>query len=45
MEGLLPYKCMVTVPHIMVKLERMLDDRGVGLASFHCTSLIYGMKC
>ena len=33
---------MVTVPHIMVRLERMLDYRGVGLASFHCTySLTY----
>ena len=31
MECLLPYLCMVTVPHIMVKLERMLDYRGVGL--------------
>ena len=27
---------MVTVPHIMVGLERMLDYRGVGLARFHC---------
>ena len=34
MECLLP--CMVTVPHIMVKLERMLDYRGVGLGRFHC---------
>ena len=25
MEYLLPYLCMVTVPHIMVGLERMLD--------------------
>ena len=31
MECLLPYLCMVTVPHIMVGLERMLDYRGVGL--------------
>ena len=31
----LPYLRMVTVPHIMVGLERMLDYRGVGLASFH----------
>ena len=38
MECLLPYLCMVTVPHIMVGLERMLDCRGVGLARFHCTS-------
>ena len=37
MECLLPYLCMVTVPHIMVGLERMLDYRGVGLARFHCT--------
>ena len=28
MECLLPYLCMVTVPHIMVGLERMLDYRG-----------------
>ena len=39
MEYLLPYLCMVTVPHIMVGLERMLDYRGVGLARFHCTYL------
>ena len=25
MEYLLPYLCIVTVPHIMVGLERMLD--------------------
>ena len=37
-ECLLPYLCMVTVPHIMVGLERMLDYRGVGLERFHCTS-------
>ena len=30
-----PYSCMVTVPHIMVGLERMLDYRGVGLERFH----------
>ena len=30
-ECLLPYLCMVTVPHILVGLERMLDYRGVGL--------------
>ena len=40
MESLLPYLCMVTVPHIMVRLERMLDYRGVGLERFHCTNLI-----
>ena len=34
MEYLLPYLCMVTVPHIMVGLERMLDYRGVGLGGF-----------
>ena len=28
MEYLLPYLCMVTVPRIMVGLERMLDYRG-----------------
>ena len=27
---------MVTVPHIMVRLERMLHYRGVGLERFHC---------
>ena len=36
MECLLPYLCMVTVPHIMVGLERMLDYRGVGLERCHC---------
>ena len=36
MECLLPYLSMVTVPHIMVGLERMLDYRGVGLERFHC---------
>ena len=36
MECLLPYLCMVTVPHIMVGLERMLDYRGVGLERFVC---------
>ena len=39
MECLLPYLSMVTVPHIMVRLERMLDYRGVGLARFHCTGI------
>ena len=38
MECLLPYLSMVTVPHIMVGLERMLDYRGVGLERFHCNS-------
>ena len=27
---------MVTVPHNMVRLERMLDYRGVRLQRFHC---------
>ena len=39
MECLLPYLCMVTVPHIKVGLERTLDYRGVGLARFHCITL------
>ena len=37
MKCLLPYLSMVTVPHIMVGLERMLDYRGVGLERFHCS--------
>ena len=41
MECLLPYLCMVTVPHIMVGLERMLDYRGVGLARFHCSKVFH----
>ena len=36
MECLLPYLCMVNVPHVMVGLERMLDYRGVRLGRFHC---------
>ena len=36
MECLLPYLCMVTVPHIMVESEKMLDYRGVRLERFHC---------
>ena len=36
MECLLPYLSMVAVTHIMVRLERMLDYRGVGLERFHC---------
>ena len=39
-ECLLPYLSMVTVPHIMVGLERMLDYRGVGLERFHCSSIV-----
>ena len=41
MECLLPYLCMVTVPHIMVGLGRMLDYRGVRLARFHCTIFMF----
>ena len=37
MKCLLPHICMVTVPHIMVGLERMLDYRGVRFSEFHCT--------
>ena len=33
MECLLPYLCMVTVPLIMVGLERMLDYRSAGRIS------------
>ena len=36
MECLLPYLCIVTVPHIMVRLETMLDYRGVRLERFYC---------
>ena len=43
MECLLPNLCMVTVPHIMVGLERMLEYRGVGLATFHCTFDLTGL--
>ena len=43
MECLLPYLCMVTVPHLMVRLERMLDYRGVGLVRFHC-NMVYGAR-
>ena len=45
MEYLLPYLCMVTVPHIVVGLERMLDYRGVGLARFHCSRLEVSSTC
>ena len=31
---------MVTVPHIMVGLERMLDYRGAGLERFHCKCIV-----
>ena len=43
-EYLLPYLCMVTVPHIMVGLERMLDYRGVGLGRFHCISAVHTVQ-
>ena len=43
MECLLPYLCMVTVPHMMVGLERMLDYRGVRLARFHCIYLLINL--
>ena len=42
MECLLPYSSMVTVPHIMVVSERMLDYRGIGLERFHC--IMYDMS-
>ena len=45
MECLLPYLCMVTVPHIMVGLERMVDYRGVGLERFHCMSNVPTCVC
>ena len=44
MEYLLPYLCMVTVPHIMVGLERMLDYRGVGLARYHCIECSWSLE-
>ena len=40
MECLLPYLSMLTVPHIMIELERMLDYRGVRLEGFHCIIII-----
>ena len=47
MECLLPYLNMVTVPHIMVGLERMLDYRDIGLERFHCihTYSMYVCRC
>ena len=45
MECLLPYLCMVIVPHIMVGLERMLDYRGVGLVRFHCMYTVHMYIC
>ena len=44
MECLLPYLCMVIVPHTMVGLEKMLDYRGVGLERFHC-NMLYRTMC
>ena len=43
MEWLLPYICMVTVPHTMVGLERLSDYRGVGLGRFHCNICILNL--
>ena len=31
------YFNMATVPHKMVRLERISDNRGVGLQRIHCT--------
>ena len=45
MECLLPYLCMVTVSHIMVGLERMLDYRGVRLERFHSSCLDTSLGC
>ena len=39
------YVRMVTVPYIMVGLERMLDYRGVGLERFHCIIYTYNHTC
>ena len=44
MECLSPYLCMVTVPHIMVGLKRLLDYRGVGLARFHSLYIIFSSR-
>ena len=38
MESPFPYSSMVTVPHKMIVLERMLDSRSVVLERLHCTS-------
>ena len=40
MKCLSPCLCMATVPHIMVRLERMLDYRGVRLARSHCSYIL-----
>ena len=42
-ECLLPYLCMLTVLHIIIGLEIMLDYRGVGLARFYC--MYVGCMC
>ena len=34
---------MVTVPHITVGLERMLDYRDVGLERFHCIIILQSL--
>ena len=44
MECLLPYLCMVTVPHIMAGLERMLDYRDVRLTRFYCSTLLHTVE-
>ena len=36
MECLLSYLCMVTIPHIMVGLEKMLDYRGFTVRMYVC---------
>ena len=40
---------VVTVPHVMVGLERMLEYRGVRLERFHCNIIriyvIYDISC
>ena len=36
--------CMVTAPHIMVGLERMLDYRGDRLERFHCTKNLHTLQ-
>ena len=45
MDCLLPYLCMVTAPHIMVGLERMLDYRGVGLVRFSVGTYVHETFC
>ena len=38
------YINLVTVPHKMVRLQRMLDCKGVGLQRFNCTVVYVRMK-